>query len=216
MSDDRLGGIALFAGTGALLVTMAAHPTGRDFSTQSQGIVLLNMLVHTLGIASMPVSLLGGIALWRRLDDSRRLALSALVFFGLAMVAGTCAATISGFVAPNIIRRMQTAAAGDARYWDAVSHLSWWMNQAFARVLVLATWTAILLWSVAMRRTQRLIPWVANYGLVLAPLVLLVVGLGHIQLDVHGFGAVVLLQSVWFVAAGVGLYRLPAVENPAS
>jgi hypothetical protein len=216
MSDDRLGGIALIAGTGMLLVTMATHPTGQDIATRSQGTVLLNMLVHTLAMASMPVSLLGGIALWKRLDDRSRLALSALVFFGLAMVAGTSAATISGFVAPNIIQRMQSAAAGDAKYWDAVSHLSWWMNQAFARVLVLATWTAIWLWSVAMRRGQSLIPWVANYGLVLAPLVLLVVGSGHIQLDVHGFGAVVLLQSVWFVAAGVGLYRLPAVETPAS
>jgi len=208
MSDNRLGGIALFAGAIALLVTMALHPTGQQIAGSFHGMELLNMLVHTLGIASMPVSLLGGIVLWKRLDGRGRHALIALVFFAAAMAAGLCAGTISGFVAPNIIRRMQTADA-DAKYWDAVAHLAWWMNQAFARVLVLATWTAILFWSLAIRRTSRLTPWIATYGLVCAPLVLLVVGSGHIQLDVHGFGLVVLLQSVWFLAVGSALYRLP-------
>src|SRR5213076_2098966 len=106
---------------------------------------LLNASVHTLGIASALASFLGAIALWRYLDAPGRLSLAALVAFGCATLAGICAATISGFVAPNVLHRLQEAEGADRAYWNAISHLGWWMNQAFARVLVLASSAAMLL-----------------------------------------------------------------------
>jgi len=42
-------------------------------------------------------------------------------------------------------------------------------------------------------------------GIILV--VILVVATGHVQLNVHGFGAVVLLQAVWFIAVGRELMR---------
>src|ERR1051326_930538 len=79
MSDDRLGGIALIAGSVAMLVTMAFHPWGHQFTEENYfAMALLNGLVHTLGIASIAISFLGAMALWRRLDAPGRPALAAL------------------------------------------------------------------------------------------------------------------------------------------
>ena len=216
MSDNHLGGIALIAGAIAMLVTMAFHPWGRQFTEQNYFVMsLLNTSVHTLAIASMVVSFLGAMALYRKLDSPGRVALAALVCFAVAVIAGVCAAAISGFVAPHLLHRLWESDVADKKYWDAVEHLSWWMNQAFARVLVLASSTAVLLWSLAMLRLRRLSNGLAIYGVVLAPLVMLMVGSGHVQLDVHGFGAVVVLQSVWFIGIGISLKRL-APEPPVT
>jgi hypothetical protein len=214
MSDDRLGGIALIAGSIAMLVTMAFHPWGHQFTEDNYfAMSMLNSAVHTLAIASMAISFLGAIALWRRLDAPGRHSLAALVVFAISVIAGISAATISGFVAPHLLHRLWESDAADKKYWDAVEHLSWWMNQAFAHVLVLASATSVLLWSLAMLRTGRLSRGVAQYGIVLAPVLLVAVGSGHVQLDVHGFGLMVLLQSVWFILVGRAMMR--AAPTPA-
>jgi hypothetical protein len=38
-------------------------------------------------------------------------------------------------------------------------------------------------------------------------LVLLAVVIGHLRLDVHGFGAVVIAQGIWMITVGVLLAR---------
>jgi len=48
---------------------------------------------------------------------------------------------------------------------------------------------------------------VANYGCVLGPATLALVLSGHLSLGVHGFGMIVLRQTIWFVIAGVLLWR---------
>ena len=215
MSDDRSGGIALIAGSVAMLVTMAFHPWGHQFTEDNYfAMAMLTRAVHTLAIASMALTFLGGIALWRKLDAPGRQALAALVVFGIAVVAGICAASISGFAAPHLLHRLWESDAADKKYWDAVEHLSWWLNQAFAHVLVLASATSVLLWSLAMLRTRRLSRGVAQYGLVLAPVLMIAVGSGHVQLDVHGFGLIVLLQSVWFILVGRAMMRAAPASSP--
>ena len=57
-------------------------------------------------VFSLVSAVLGGIALTRRLSGPDRLALAALVVFGFAMIAGMCAATISGFVSPKLRSRL--------------------------------------------------------------------------------------------------------------
>jgi len=191
-----------------MLITMAFHPWGHQFTEENFfAMSLLNSSVHTLGIASMVISFLGALALSHRLDTPNRLALVALVSFAVALCAGLCAATISGFAAPHVLHRMWEADAADKKYWDAIEHLSWWLNQAFARVLVLATAASVLLWSIVMARTRRLSSGLATYGIIFGVAAILTVGTGHVQLGVHGFGAVVILQSVWFIGVGMRLAR---------
>jgi hypothetical protein len=58
-----------------------------------------------------------------------------------------------------------------------------------------------------MARTRIVSRATGIYGLVISPVIFIVVGSGHVQLDVHGFGAVVLLQGIWLIATGAALYR---------
>jgi hypothetical protein len=45
------------------------------------------------------------------------------------------------------------------------------------------------------------------YGCVVAPLTLIAVLSGHVRLNVHGFGMVILGQAIWFISAGVLLWK---------
>jgi hypothetical protein len=56
-------------------------------------------------------------------------------------------------------------------------------------------------------RTRLLRRGTGAYGLVVATVALLALLSGHLRLDIHGFGAVVLAQGVWLVLVGLELMR---------
>lgn len=212
MNDDRLGGIALIAGAVAGLVTMSLHPTGHDLAAPGQfaASAFRNAAAHGLAIAGMPVSFLGALALSRRLASPARLATAALVIYGFSLAAVMSAAVVSGFVAPRLVRRMIDAAGPARDGWEMLLDYNYFLNQAFARVYVVASFAAIFLWSLAIVRTRALAPGVGVYGLVLAPVAILAVASGHVRLGVHGFGLIVLAQSLWLIVAGARLMRFTA------
>ncbi len=82
MNDDRLGCIALIAGTSGMLVNMALHPTGRELFTpgQLEQTIRMSQGVHTLAIACLPIHWLGALALSRRFASSSRLEAPHLSF----------------------------------------------------------------------------------------------------------------------------------------
>ena len=107
MTDDRMGGIVLIAGTAGSIATMILHPSGHNLFApgQVEPMVRLGVIAHTLGIASMPISFLGAFALSRRLASPDRLALAALVMYGFALAAGVIAPVVDGLVVPGLARR---------------------------------------------------------------------------------------------------------------
>jgi len=74
-------------------------------------------------------------------------------------------------------------------------------------------WAMLALFSAAILRTRVLPRWIGAYGAILGPATIVALAAGHLRLDVHGFGLVVLLQSAWLVAAGIVLCRR---ERPAA
>jgi hypothetical protein len=226
--DDRKSGVALIAGTLGTIITMALHPTARDLMAPEHSAVMtqLNIAVHSLALVSMPITFLGALGLARRLDAPNRLAVSALVFFSFSEIAAMIAAAASGLIAPRIIHQIATAAPGQDQVWRAVLTLDGLMNQAFALILVVAGSVAMVCWSAAMLKSERLetrlaaalrFPrWLGNYGCIVGPLTVLAVLSGHIRLNVHGFGMVVVLQAVWFIGVGAGLWRIGAATRSHS
>lgn len=198
--------MAFIAGNIALLITMALHPSGAQLAgagSRFDVMVLLNTFVHTLAIFAIPLLFLGGLALTSMAVGRRSLAISALIFYAFALCAGMCAGVMSGYIAPDMLRRM--AQAGDPQsqqVWRLLFRYTGQLNQAFARVLVVGSATAIILWSCAM--PSRAMRW---YGILSNAAIALVVMVGLLPLDVHGYGLVVLLQGVWFVATGVKMWR---------
>ena len=213
MQQARLGGTAMIAGALMLIVTMAFHPTGHEVAADVERQGALSLAVHSLALLSLPIAFYGALALTRRLSPASALAELALVFQGMASVAGMLAATASGLIAPGLIARMLTQEGAARAATDAVLEFNGSLNQAFAKILVVASSVAIGLWSVAILRTRLL---GRGSGVLGCALALVTVGFllgGHLRLDVHGFGAVVLGQTVWLVLVGLELRRPQAAAQ---
>ena len=207
MNDDRSGGAALVVGALLGIVTMSLHPTGHDLAASdgAASIETLAIAVHALVIASLPITFLGAMALTRRIDSPARLATSALVIHGFGAVSVMIAAAVSGFLGPHLVHQ----AAADPTNETARLFLDYnaRVNQVFARMFVAASSIAIFLWSASIVRTRVLAAGLGVYGIVIATVTIAALASGHLRLDVHGMGAVVLAQAVWLVIAGVSLFR---------
>ena len=89
----------------------------------------------------------------------------------------------------------------------ALFHYTGAINQAFAKVFVIASSAAILLWSATILAHGQLARAAGVLGVIVGALALFAVVIGHLRLDVHGFGAVVLCQGIWMITVGVLLVR---------
>jgi hypothetical protein len=194
MRREAAGGWAMIAGAVMGLTTMAFHPTHAGSAALAVG-------VHSLALAAVPISFYGGWMLTRRLADGGPAAELALAFYALSSAAALLAATVSGLVGPELIARQE--ALGVAA--DALRIYNHALNQAFAKVLVAASSAAIGLWSMEMLRTRRFRRGAGILGCAVAALALLALLSGHLTLDVHGFGAVLLAQAAWLILAGAEL-----------
>jgi hypothetical protein len=209
MIDNRAAAFLLVAGSAAGLVTMVTHPTGHDVirNASMDDPNTLVRGVHALALVGQPLLLAGTLGLSTHLRSQRALATTAWLFFAMAAVAVLIAAAASGFVAPQVLRGF--AQADEAARATMLSALRYTgaLNQAFAQIYVLLTGMALVLWSAAIWRGRELPRGLAVYGAVVG--VAFVVGIiaGVLPLDIHGFGAVVLAQSVWMVVGAVTLRR---------
>jgi hypothetical protein len=213
-SNERANGIALIAGFVGMIITMAFHPTGREaLQSRTPGqMAMLVIAVHALGLLSLPATYFGAFGLSRRLGNEQRWGAAALITFGFGAVAAMIAGAASGLIAPRILSRMLAPDAADAALWRVIFNYTGLINQAFAIIYVVASSLAILLWSIQIVRSRAMAAGLGIYGCISATLIALAVAVGHLRLDVHGFGAVVIAQAIFFVPAAVSLMR-PAVDQ---
>lgn len=211
MTDDRKAGIALIAGSLGGIVTMAVHPTGTASLTAEQvaHLAIVSGAAHSLAMVSVLLLFLGTCGLARRLAAADRIAFAAIVTCGFACVAIIIAAAVSGFIVPDILKHMVRDVPAAARDWQIVIAAIFQINQAFARIYSVAASLAIILWSISALRNGGLGRGVAIYGCVIAPLIIVGIGIGHLRLDVHGMTAVMLGQAIWFIVVGSQLCSRP-------
>jgi hypothetical protein len=208
MSTDRTAAIALVAGSLAGLVTMALHPTGRDVVHSASGAsYTLATGVHVLAMLAQPLLLAGTVALTLRLRARRDVAVGAYAFFALASVAVVIAAAASGLLAPAFLQGVSQADESERAVVMAALHYTAHLNQAFAMLYVMFSGVAILGWSGAMLAGRELSRALAVYGLVLGAALLLGLASGHLRLNIHGFGAVMLGEAVWMAWVAAHLWR---------
>ena len=215
MKDNRLGGIALIIGAISGMITMSLHPvTGGHPITPAQFEKLTAFMigVHALAIAGIPFSFLGAFALTRRLDSPSRIALAALTIYALGLIAVMIAPAISGLVGTEILRNMVARGPGSEQ-WRTLMEYNFLINQAFARIFVVASCTAIVFWSLLIVRTRVLSPALGIYGLLLGPAIIVAMITGSLRLDVHGFGLITFCQAIWFIITGVLLLRSKAIAD---
>jgi hypothetical protein len=218
MTDDRKAGIALIAGSFGGILTMAIHPTAGGPLTPDQAahLAVASAAAHSLAMASFVLIFLGACGLTRRIVAGDRLAFAGLVTFGLACVAVLIATAVSGFIVPDLMRRMAHDVPAAGQQWRMIITGIFQINQAFSRIYSVATAVAIILWSVSTLRNGGLSRKVAMYGCVIAPLLIVGIVSGHLKMDVHGMGAVVLGQAIWFIVAGAQMYSAGAHSSAAA
>jgi hypothetical protein len=134
-----------------------------------------------------------------------RLSFAAIVTFGFACVAVMIAAAASGFVAPSVMKHMLRDVPAAAHQWEIVISGIFQLNQAFSRIYSVASSIAIILWYISVLRNGGLGRGAAIYGCVIAPLIILGIGVGHLRLDVHGMTVIMAAQVIWFIVAGFEL-----------
>jgi hypothetical protein len=205
MRRETLGGWSMIAGAVMGLTTMALHPTGG-------GHAALALAVHALAITSAPIAFYGGWVLTRRLSPGGALSELALAFYGLSAVATLLAATASGFLASDLIARVAASQGEERAAAAAVLHYNGAVNQAFARIVVGASSVAIGLWSMEIVRARRMRRAAGILGCAVAVPTLLALFSGHLTLDAHGFGAVVLGQAIWLILVGAELRRTASTD----
>jgi hypothetical protein len=208
MTDDRKSAIALIAGSLGGILTMALHPTAAASLTAEQvgHLSVISGTAHSLAMGSVLLLFLGACGLARRMAAADRISFAAIVTYGFACVAIMIAAAVSGFIVPGIMKHMVRDVPAAEHQWQIVIDGIFQINQAFARVYSVAASIAIILWSVSALRNGGLGRGVAIYGCVVAPLIILGIGIGHLRLDVHGMAVVMLGQTIWFILVGSQLY----------
>jgi hypothetical protein len=200
MRREQLGGWSMIAGAVLGLVTMVFHPTDAEQA-------LLNLTVHSIALLTFPVAFYGGWVLTRRLSAAGPLPELALAFYGASAVAGLVAAVASGLLAPDLIARASRLDGDSGAVATDVMRYNFAVNQAFAKMWIVASFAAIGLWSLHIVRTRMMRRTAGLLGCAIAVLVLLALFSGHITLDVHGFGAVVFVQAIWLILVGAELRR---------
>lgn len=216
MTDHRKAGTALIAGSIGGIVTMAIHPAGAGSLTPDQVAHLMAMsgVAHTLALVSVLLLFLGACGLARALASPDRLALAALVTFAFSCGAVMIAGAVSGWVVPDIMKLMLRDAAANATQWKIAMAAIFQINQAMSRIYSVGTALAITLWSISSLRERRLSQGIAIYGLITAPLIALLIFVGHLRLDVHGMTVVMLSEVIWFTGMAIRLLREDRVPSP--
>lgn len=205
----RRAGQCLMAGILLPLLILWLHPTAPDLLEESGShLATVNHLVHGIALAAQPLLLLGLIALTWRLRWSLT-ATAALVIYCLGVVAIVMAALMSGFVASDVIAQLRIAdpeAAGDLRGLLGYTHT---LNQAFAKLSVVAAGAAIILWSVDIGRTRKLSREVSVAGLVIGAVLVFGILSGKLALNVQGMLVSTGLHALWLALVAIRLQRLP-------
>ncbi len=116
------------------------------------------------------------------------------------------APAISGLVGTEILRHVIERGA-DSEQWRTLMKYNFLINQAFAKIFVVASCAAIVLWSLTIIKSRAFPVALGIYGLLLGPALVIAMVSGGLSLDAHGFGLVIFSQAIWFIVAGILLLR---------
>jgi hypothetical protein len=216
MTDQRKSGIALIAGSLGGILTMAIHPVGASSITveQANRLATVSAIAHSLALVSVLALFIGAFGLARHLMSDDQFSFAALVTFGFGSVAIMIAASVSGFMTPNLLKHMLRDDPSAVHQWHIAIDSLFQINQAMAKIYSVATSLAITLWSIAALRNRGLSRTLAVYGIVISALITIGIAAGHLSLDVHGMALVAVTQAMWFLAAAVQLCRVVPAPVP--
>ncbi len=211
MRNYRRAGQSLLAGILLPLLILGLHPTAHDLTADSgTRLTVVNHFVHGIALAAQPLVILGLIGLTRYLGWTD-LAVAGLVVYACSVVATLTAAVMSGFVASDVIAQLRAGDPATAALDQALLDYTHYLNQAFAKVSVVAAGIALLLWSLEIVRARHLSRLTGVVGVLVGAFLTLGILSAQLVLNVPGILFVTGLQAIWMGLVALQLMRAPAV-----
>jgi hypothetical protein len=211
-SSSRAHGFALLAGAALALLLISTHPHvhGHDLPALVKELVegrVHNGIVHGGMVVALVVLFAGFLGLADRAGAQQLSTRLALCATALGSVGWVMAATINGFVLPELASGARGTTAEELSWLEAPLRLCSDSSHVFAALGTTGVFAALVAWAVAL--------WQRNRALAVASLVLgsagcLAVLSGHLHMDLHAMIVIVVGFGGWSAWAGVWLVRARA------
>ena len=219
MKTKSIYGLALIVGMVAGIVTMAFHPTGFDLHASAETVaheMSILVAVHILALLGIPLLVFGFAGVTMRAGWHRPEALLAFIIYALSAVALMLAGIADGLINAALIPQMTGAIDPKLQAVKAALSYNFQLNQACAKVFVVGSSLAIVLWSITFFRFGTLERGIGIMGWFISFVAFAGLLSGHITMSAHGFGLIVLLQAAWVIAVGVSMLRAESDSVPAT
>jgi hypothetical protein len=207
----EIAGIVLVA-CGALAVFAMAHHPSVESRTPADAILEIGRIgavdevVHGTMIAIVAALLFGLTIFSMRRGLSNGAVLGGLIAQAIGTGATIVAATISGFLIPDIAARYATASPQGVQFAVQVISICGEAIQLFGKLGVIGMTLAIALWSVDLVRAPGFVRLTGILGLAASGLAVAVLVSGT-HLSPKTLGIIVLAQAIWYCAVGALLIR---------
>ena len=203
---EKSAGVSLIIGSIFMIITMALHPVGGSIE-QLIRISTLAIATHTIAIISVPFSLFGFWGLTRRLGTDKALSMAAFITAGIGLGAAILAAAVNGLALPFFIQGYENADTQTHKLIDIVLSYNFSLNHAFDYILIGGICEAFLLWSIVMIKTGTFPKWIAYLGILIGMGYLLMLILGFVLVDLHGFRVFIFGIVIWIIVVGFYLRK---------
>lgn len=204
----KMTGIAMILGAILMVITMVLHPTGGSIEHLFR-IMTVNILAHSIGIASVPIMLLGFWGMSLRLEQDIFFSRSGLAVALTSLMAVMIAAALNGLVLPFFIQGYRDASAEVLESIRPILHFNFALNLAFDYIFIVGICLAILLWSIAIIHTRVFPKWLGFAGIALVSLALILLITGFNFADLVGFRIFIFGLVTWIILAGIFLWKSP-------
>jgi hypothetical protein len=141
------------------IVTMAFHPSGFDPHATAETVaheMSILVAVHILALLGIPLIVFGFAGLTMRAGWHRPEALLAFIIYALSAVALMLAGIADGPINAALIPQMTGAIDPKLQTVKAALSYNFQLNQACAKVFVVGSSLAIILWSITLFRLGTL------------------------------------------------------------
>jgi hypothetical protein len=208
-ASERWSGLLIVVCTLVMVSFMAMHPTlhhhGNDeVAAEMKQIASFNAFVHGTLIGLIALIWIGLWALVRRLGFDSLLVRIALGAYSLGVIAVSATATLNGFVTPSLVLKYADLPGGLETMRQA-HDLAFAIEQTTGKMGIVAMSLGVIAWSIVLVRGSARVT--GALGIVLAGIPVLLLAVGHLKIDFHGFGLFVLTHAIWYVMVAVLLIR---------
>jgi hypothetical protein len=217
---DRIAAWALIAIPVLEIAAMAHHPsiTSREpvqIVTQLRALAALDARVHAILIALIFAALFALAQFAAARGLGRAAVRTGLLAYAAGVMIMTPAGLVDGFIVPRVALVLPGIAPAAPDLLAQFAAFAMLFNQAFASCGAVLMSVGIAAFSLELlRAAPRGTRALGVFGLASGLGCALAVGSGWLRLDLHGMSAVLLLQALWTLGAGVVLLRQPASHQP--